>query len=81
MIRQLGIPTWFCSFSSADLRWPEIIECMLKQQGDYRKIEELDWKTKSDILKTNPITVARMFDFRFQTFLFKMILSKEQPIG
>ena len=25
MIRRLGLPTWFCSFSSADMRWPEVI--------------------------------------------------------
>ncbi|XP_077863273.1 uncharacterized protein LOC144346276, partial [Saccoglossus kowalevskii] len=31
MLRQLGIPTWFCSFSSADTRWPEIIECILRE--------------------------------------------------
>ncbi len=25
MVRQLDIPTWFCSFSAADLKWPETI--------------------------------------------------------
>lgn len=22
MIRQLGLPTWFCSFSAAEMKWP-----------------------------------------------------------
>lgn len=25
MVWQLGIPTWFCSFSAADTRWPETL--------------------------------------------------------
>lgn len=41
MLRQLGIPTWFCSFSSAEFRWHEIINVLLYQQGDDRKVDEL----------------------------------------
>lgn len=58
MLRQLGIPTWFCSFSSAEFRWHEMINVLLHQQGDDRKVEELDWTEKSKILKSNPVTVA-----------------------
>ena len=29
MIRQLGVPTWFCSFSAADMRWPEVINFII----------------------------------------------------
>ena len=68
MIRQLGVPTWFCSFSAADMRWPELINTILKQQGDPRTIEELDWNDKCMILKSNPVTVARIFDRRFHVF-------------
>jgi hypothetical protein len=25
MLRQLGMPTWFCSFSSAEYRWNDIV--------------------------------------------------------
>lgn len=32
MVRQLGIPTWFCTFSAADRRWPEIVEAILQQK-------------------------------------------------
>ena len=31
MLRQLGIPTWFCSFSAAEFRWKDIITTILKQ--------------------------------------------------
>ena len=33
MVSQLGLPTWFASFSAADQRWPEIAEAILVQQG------------------------------------------------
>ncbi|XP_038063129.1 uncharacterized protein LOC119733831 [Patiria miniata] len=81
MIRQLGIPTWFCSFSSADMRWPEVINTLLRQQGDSRTIEDLDWNEKCLILRSNPVTVARMFDRRFHTFLKDVILSPANPVG
>ncbi|XP_065942484.1 uncharacterized protein [Magallana gigas] len=81
MIRQLGLPTWFCSFSAAEMRWPEIFEAILKQQNDLRNVEDLTLSEKWEILKKNPITVSRMFDYRFQTFLKKVILSNANPIG
>ena len=81
MIRQLGKPTWFCSFSAADMRWPEVINTILKQQGDSRTIEELDWNDKCMILKSNPVTVARIFDRRFHMFLKEVIMSEANPIG
>ena len=81
MLRQLGIPTWFCSFSAAGFRWPDIINAILKQQGDKRQAENLDWTEKSRVLKSNPVTVARMFDHRFHIFLRDVILSPAKPIG
>ena len=42
MVRQLGIPTWFCSFSAADRRWPEIVKAILTLQGKDVP-DEVDW--------------------------------------
>ncbi|XP_006815908.1 uncharacterized protein LOC102803256, partial [Saccoglossus kowalevskii] len=82
MIRQLGIPTWFCSFSSADLRWKEIVETILHEQGDYStSANDLDWSQKCEILRQNPVTAARMFDHRFHYFLTHVIMSSARPIG
>ena len=81
MLRQLGIPTWFCSFSAAEFRWADMINVFLKQQGDKRQAENLDWTEKSKVLKSNPVTVARMFDHRFHAFLRDVILSPANPIG
>ncbi|XP_030832915.1 uncharacterized protein LOC584759 isoform X5 [Strongylocentrotus purpuratus] len=81
MVRQLGIPTWFASFSAADMRWPEVLNTLLMERGDKRKINDLDWTDKCELLKSNPVTVARMFDKRFHTFLKNVILSEAHPIG
>ncbi len=81
MVRQLGIPTWFCSFSSADMRWPEFMECIAKQEGCDTPIDELDWSDRCGMLKRNPVTAARMFDHRFHCFLKDVIMSPAQPIG
>lgn len=80
MVRQLGIPTWFCSFSAADRRWPEIDEAILEQQG--KPIPDtIDWETHCKIIASNPVTATRMFEHRVQSFINHVILSPAQPIG
>jgi len=81
MVRQLGIPTWFCSFSSADLRWPELMQSIVKQEGCETPIDELNWSDRCGMLKRNPVIAARMFDHRFHCFLKDVIMSPAQPIG
>lgn len=46
MLRQLGIPTWFCSFSAAEFRWNEIVGGILQHENDPRNPIELDWAEK-----------------------------------
>ncbi|XP_065942676.1 uncharacterized protein [Magallana gigas] len=81
MLRQLGIPTWFCSFSSAEYRWNDAISSLLKQQCDERNPDVLDWTEKNEILRSNPVTVARMFEHRFRIFQRDVIQSPSEPIG
>ncbi|XP_052690977.1 uncharacterized protein LOC128168860 [Crassostrea angulata] len=81
MLRQLGIPTWFCSFSAAEFRWNEIVGCILHHEDDNRNPSELDWSEKSDILRRNPVTVARMFEHRFHVFQREVIMAPANPIG
>lgn len=52
----------------------------MTQQGDTRDFEELTWNDKCKLLRSNPVTVARMFDNRFHTFLQKVILLNSEPI-
>ncbi|XP_061191659.1 uncharacterized protein LOC133199853 [Saccostrea echinata] len=81
MLRQLGIPTWFCSFSSAEFRWNEILSSIMLQMNDNRNPSDLDWSAKSEILRSNPVTVARMFEHRFHIFQKNVIMSPAKPIG
>nr|XP_057908359.1 uncharacterized protein LOC131104820 [Doryrhamphus excisus] len=80
-VRQLGVPTWFCSFSSADLRWQNLLDCALRQEGRTQTAAELEWADRCDLLRRNPVTAARMFDFRWHVFLKEVIMSLSQPIG
>ncbi|XP_077967731.1 uncharacterized protein LOC144421967 [Styela clava] len=81
MVRQLGLPTWFCSFSSAEMRWPEVFDCLLRQRGDKRLSSEIDWLEKCQILRENCVMTARLFQNRFQSFLRNIILSSCKPLG
>ncbi|XP_062573153.1 uncharacterized protein LOC134235086, partial [Saccostrea cucullata] len=81
MLRQLGIPTWFCSFSAAEYRWNDAVRAILRQQGDDRNPDEMEWSEKNEVLRCNPVTVARMFEHRFQVFHREVILSPCEPIG
>ncbi|XP_062618486.1 uncharacterized protein LOC134280065 [Saccostrea cucullata] len=81
MLRQLGIPTWFCSFSAAEHRWNDAVRSILRQQNDVRDPENLDWSEKNETLRKNPVTVARMFEHRFHVFQRDVISSPAQPIG
>jgi hypothetical protein len=80
MIQQFGIPTWFCSFSAADRRWPEIVSVILQQQGKPVP-ETISWKRHQEIIASNPVTAARMFEYRVETFITNVILSPAEPIG
>ncbi|XP_042601481.1 uncharacterized protein LOC122140744 [Cyprinus carpio] len=80
-VRQFGIPTWFCSFSSADMRWNNLLFSILKQEGRTQTVEELQWADRCELLRRNPVTAARMFDFRWHCFLREVLMSSSHPIG
>ncbi|XP_062615266.1 uncharacterized protein LOC134277003, partial [Saccostrea cucullata] len=81
MLRQLGIPTWFCSFSAAEHRWNDAVATILRQQCDSRDPCVMDWSEKNEVLRSNPVTVARMFEHRFHVFQTEVIFSPLEPIG
>ncbi|XP_078311297.1 uncharacterized protein LOC144618640 [Crassostrea virginica] len=81
MLRQLGIPTWFCSFSAAEHRWNDAVATIMRHQNDKRDPQQLDWSEKNEVLRSNPVTVARMFEHRFHVFQNEVILSPSEPIG
>lgn len=45
MVRQLDIPTFFCTFTAADIRWPETIQIVGKQYGHSFSTQDVYGKT------------------------------------
>ncbi len=85
MIRQLGIPTFFITFSAADRRWIEIDNAILISQGKQPMTAEehknMTWEDHCRIIMSNPATAARMFQQRVYSFISDVILSPANPIG
>lgn len=81
MIRQLGTPTFVCTFSAAEMRWPEVIEAIKTQQGEGVHFDEHNWSAKCDILRSNPVTTMHMFDKRVEALYRDLILCPAQPLG
>ncbi|XP_078380326.1 uncharacterized protein LOC144663301 [Oculina patagonica] len=85
MIRQLGKPTWFCSFSAAETRWTHLLKILgrLVDKRDYtdNEIQDMTWQKKSDLIKSDPVTCARNFEHMVQLFLRDIIKSQLKPIG
>ncbi|KAJ8406876.1 hypothetical protein AAFF_G00291520 [Aldrovandia affinis] len=75
MVRQLGKPTFFVTFSAAEIRWPEFIAGIKAQQGEEGDFSGLDWNEKCEILWSNPVTVMRMFEKRVDALMTDLILS------
>lgn len=85
MIKQLGVPTWFCSFSAAETRWVPLLQCLAKlvKQKELTEQEtiEMTWQEKCELIKSDPVTCARYFDNRIQCFLNSVLKRHSQPIG
>ncbi|XP_050294306.1 uncharacterized protein LOC126734651 [Anthonomus grandis grandis] len=82
MIRQFGIPTLFFTVSAAETAWPELIK-VLAQVIDQKDVtlEEaasMPYLEKTRLIRTDPITCARYFDYRFK-LLFKHMKSQNGP--
>lgn len=85
MIRQLGNPTWFCSFSAAETRWVHLLKTLgrLVDKKDYTddEIENMTWQQKSDLIQKDPVTCARNFEHMVQLFIKDVLKSNPMPIG
>ncbi|XP_061195058.1 uncharacterized protein LOC133203256 [Saccostrea echinata] len=85
MIRQLGLPTWFCSFSAAETKWTPLLKTLgeLIDNVTYteEEIRNMSWEHKSKLIKSDPVTCARYFDFRFNKFFAEVLSHKTNPVG
>lgn len=53
----------------------------MQQEGRQGSVETLKWTDKCEMLRRNPVTAARMFDFRWHCFLKDVLMSPSHPIG
>ena len=85
MIRQLGNPTWFCSFSAAETRWAHLLKTLgrILEKKDYTddEIQQMTWEQKSHLIQKDPVTCARNFDHMVQLFISDVLKSNVMPIG
>ena len=66
------------------MKWPEVIQSIAKQYGTIyieEEVLELPWRLKSMWLRSNPVTPARMFQYRLDAFVITFLKSSAQPIG
>ena len=84
MIRQLGLPTWFLTLSAADMQWPDVIQTIARQYGTTftdEQVAAMSFDEKSKWLRQNPVTAARHFQYRLNTFFQVFLKSKANPLG
>ena len=84
MIRQLGIPTWFLTLSAADMQWPDVIQTIARQYGTIltdEDVKTMSFEEKSKWLRQNPVTAARHFQYRLNTFFQVFLKSSAHPLG
>ncbi len=85
MIRQLGSPTFFVTFSAAESRWVELLIILEKILNNKilskEDVEKLSFEDKSYLIQNDPVTCARYFQHRFNLLLNSVILSEFKPLG
>ena len=84
MIRQLGLPTWFLTLSAADMQWPDVIQTIAGQYGTIltnADVKTMSFEDKSKWLRQNPVTAARHFQYRLNTFFQTFLKSPAHPLG
>ena len=82
MVKQLGPPTFFLTLSCADLRWNDLVSIISKLKGSEmsdEKLNLLSYEERCRLLNSNPVLVARHFQYRVESF-FKHILI-DGPLG
>jgi hypothetical protein len=80
MIRQLGCPSWFITFSPSEINWPELVVILAYiSEKKVITVDEVDTvytrQEKIELVNKNPIIVTRYFENRMRALL-KFLLSR-----
>lgn len=85
ILRQLGLPTFFATFSAAETQWLDLL-CILAKK-EYKRdisVEEtiaMIWMQRCELIQKHPTTCARHFHYRTQIFLNNILKCKNSPLG
>lgn len=81
MVSQLGIFTWFNTFSFNDLIYsiPTILRLMGIEPTD-ELLSDISWSRKHELLSMDPVIAVRMFD-RYLHKIFSYLLEKRKVFG
>ena len=78
MIRQLGPPTFFVTFSAAERLWPDLIECLNVLNPILQAHDESTSAYERRLIRSDPITCARYYVHRFEAL--KTLLKADPSI-
>ena len=85
MMRQKGPPTLFLTFSAADSHWTHMLVMLYRtQKGIVISPDEalkLPWATKSALIRADPISVARYYEYRMRHFFDNLVVKCPELLG
>ena len=82
MVKQLGVPTFFMTLSSVDLKWNELVDIINKLHKldmSEEDIGNLTYHGRCRLLNSNPVLVARPFQYRVELFFKEIVV--DGPLG
>ena len=84
MVQQLGLPTWFLTLSCAELQWNDLVQVLSKLSGTEMtesEIKNMTYDERCKLLNSNPVIVAKHYQFRLENFFTEILFSNEKPLG
>ncbi|CAH1645622.1 unnamed protein product [Spodoptera littoralis] len=81
MVRTLGAPTWFMTFSCNDLNWRDMINALLIADGrNTNEAESLSFPDRLALVQKHPVDVSRQFTIRVNA-LMRFLKSNPDVLG
>lgn len=76
MVKQLGVPTLFCTLSAADTPWPDLFRLLNPEKNLTGMNEHQTNRTQLRLVNENPYVVANFFRIRAEYFIKHVLTLK-----